>query len=349
MKKQTSSPPRNLASLDSWIGTKCDLLWQDTWPAVPHQFDRPGVLAIRAALASGRPLLLRGESGIGKSQLARAAAFKLGVPFLSHVVDERTERDDLFYSYDAVGRLGRAQVLGALRGESTDAKAVLDERNFVRPGVLWWAFDWKGASDQATRYRESCRDCGIPSEPKDWKAGSDTEPGHPFGPVVLIDEIDKADPSIPNGLLEALGNDGFRSEQIGISVRLPDQARPPLIVITTNEERELPRAFLRRCLVLTLSFPDTDEGALRFLIERARVRHSEEVVISDEVLRTAAKALLAERREQDQRGVVRPGAAEYLDLIGILVELHEGDAAQQQKALEDVGEFVFKKHAPEER
>lgn len=348
MKKQTPLPPRELASLDSWIGTRCDLPSQDTWSAVPHQFDRPGVLAIRAALASGRPLLLRGESGIGKSQLARAAAFKLEVPFLSHVVDERTERDDLFYSYDAVGRLGRAQVLGALRGEAGDPKSVLDERNFVRPGVLWWGFDWQGASEQATRYRTSCRDCAMPSEVQNWKSGSDTKAGHPFGPVVLIDEIDKADPSIPNGLLEALGNDGFRSEQIGISVRLPKLARPPLIVITTNEERELPRAFLRRCLVLTLTFPDTQEEAIRFLMERARVRHTTKVIL-DKVLRKAAEALLGERREQDQRGVVRPGAAEFLDLVGILVELHAGDAKQQGKALADVRDFVFKKHAPEER
>lgn len=341
-------PPRDLASLDSWIGTKCALPSQDTWPAVPHQFDRLGVLAIRAALASGRPLLLRGESGIGKSQLARAAAFKLEVPFLSHVVDERTERDDLFYSYDAVGRLGRAQVLGALRGKSANAKTVLDERNYVRPGVLWWGFDWQGASEQAKRYRTSCRDCGIPNGVKNWKPGSEKEVGHPFGPVVLIDEIDKADPSIPNGLLEALGNDGFRSEQIGISVRLPKLARPPLIVITTNEERELPRAFLRRCLVLTLTFPDTQKEAVQFLKDRARVRHSE-AQISDAVLQEAAEALLTERGEQDQRGVVRPGAAEFLDLVGILVELHAGDAEQQGKALADVRDFVFKKHAPEER
>lgn len=80
------------------------------WPATRHQFDKDGVWAIRAALATGRPLLLRGEPGIGKSQLARAAAEHLRVPFLAKVIDERTERDDLLCYYDAVARVAAAQV-----------------------------------------------------------------------------------------------------------------------------------------------------------------------------------------------------------------------------------------------
>src|SRR4051812_19672296 len=81
-----------------------------SWPKSRHRFSLKSVWAVRAAIAAQRPLLLRGEPGIGKSQLARAVAEKLGVPFLYHVVDERSERDELLYSYDAVARLAEAQV-----------------------------------------------------------------------------------------------------------------------------------------------------------------------------------------------------------------------------------------------
>ncbi|HRI06583.1 MAG TPA: AAA family ATPase [Nannocystaceae bacterium] len=129
-----------------------DLTLGPKWglPPVRHRFDEESLNAIFAALAAERPLLVRGEPGTGKSQLARAAAEVLGRAFIWRVVDAQTQVSDLFYTFDAISRLARAQVVGPLlagakdpvTGEAgmLDVRALLDERNFVAPGPLWWAF-----------------------------------------------------------------------------------------------------------------------------------------------------------------------------------------------------------------
>ncbi len=315
---------------------------EDTWGEAWHRFDKESVWALRAAVASGRPLLLRGEPGIGKSQLARAAAEVLRVPLLAHVVDERSERDELLASFDAVARLAQAQVSALVAGEDKAWREKLAENNFVRPGVLWWAFDWSGAAKQLGRFREHCRACEAPVAPKGWKQ---TVEERLCGPVVLVDEIDKADPSVPNGLLETLANHGFRIPQTGERVVLPVGAKPPLVIITTNEERELPAAFLRRCLVHQMGFPAEREEAIRFLIERARARKGwTPDKISDEMCRKVAESLLRDRDRAGGDGQAVPGAAEFLDLVRILVELHPGDAILQEAALREVEGFALRKN-----
>ena len=121
--------------------------------AEAHVYEERAVRALNAALAACRPLLVRGEPGTGKSQLARAAAHSLGRPLVSQVVDARTTARDLLWTFDAVARLGTAQLLGALRSVVGTAEGALErklnERNFVRPGPLWWALDWKEAEMQA--------------------------------------------------------------------------------------------------------------------------------------------------------------------------------------------------------
>ena len=135
-------------------------------PTVPepvHVWDRREIAAINAALAAKRPLLVRGEPGIGKSQLARAAAKSLGRTFVPCVVDSRTESRDLLWHYDAVARLADAQLMGALRcaddkGEGTEsAKTQLAVRNYLQPRPLWWAFDWLNALAQAIKVGQSRR------------------------------------------------------------------------------------------------------------------------------------------------------------------------------------------------
>jgi MoxR-like ATPase len=215
----------------------------------------------RAAMVSGRPLLIRGEAGIGKTQLARAAAEVLQVPLLHHVIDERTERDDLLYHYDAVARLAAAQIAAIVEKETPGtARQMLQERNFIRPGIFWWAINWSSAATQALNYETYCRPCGQPGT-----VAFNLEA--PCSCVMLIDEIDKADPSVPNGLLECLGSDGFRTPLIDEGVHVPADGKPPLVILTTNEERELPLAFLRRCLVLTIPFPKDEAAARKLLIE----------------------------------------------------------------------------------
>ena len=317
-----------------------------TWPEAKHRFDKESVWAIRSALAAGRPLLLRGEPGIGKSQLARAAAKELRVPFLPHVVNERSERDELLYHYDAVARLALAQIGVAAFKDGSEAKARLAETNFICPGVLWWAFNWKTAHDQAEKFNTHCRVCPMPEE-GDWTPAAEDRL---CGPVVLIDEIDKADPSVPNGLLECLGNEGFTTPMLGGNeVRLPKGAKPPLIMITTNEERELPAAFLRRCLVLQMEFPNEADSAAveRFLIhERARVTWTP-AQISDAVCKKVIAQLLLDRAAAKVQGLPKPGAAEFLDILRILQHLRPGDEAGQLAALVEVYPFALQKNLTE--
>ncbi|MEZ6033197.1 MAG: SUMF1/EgtB/PvdO family nonheme iron enzyme [Planctomycetaceae bacterium] len=342
------------------VSEPLDLPAHGSWPETKHHFDKTSVIAVNAAIAAGRPLLLRGEPGIGKSQLARAVAKSLKVPFLPFVVDERTERDDLLYTFDAVARLAQAQVSALVAHENADSKdkpnwrTDLAERNYFRPEVLWWAFDWGGAKIQAERYAEHCR--GIEEVQDDQEAEVDQKdqdwsptPDDICGPIVLIDEIDKADPSVPNGLLECLGNTGFRTAQLGKSIKLAKGMMPPLVFITTNEDRDLPVAFLRRCLVLEMPFPrgrnavPEEQDPVRFLIDqRARAIWKPEE-ISDAVCETVANRLLDEREHSQREGTAIPGAAEFLDILRILVKFKSGDEKGQLLALDTISDFALKK------
>lgn len=333
------------------------------WPESVHRFTPESLWALDTAIFTGRPLLIRGEPGIGKSQIARAAAAVLNVPFLTHVVDERTERDDLLYHYDAVARLAQAQVSSLAaqsklpeqqkqteqQNQAEPWREALKEQNFFRPGVLWWALDWENAAEQAKQFTKYCRPCDAPAAATHLAPNSKS----PCGPVVLIDEIDKADPAVPNGLLECLGSDGFRSSQLDRTISVPEGGKRPLIILTTNEERELPAAFLRRCLVITVEFPDGAEAAREFLInDRARVRYSQQQ-ISDTICRKVADRVLQEREaviRQRTAGLAKPGASEFLDLIHALVKLadqgsSDGRDAVQEQALENIWKFALQKSA----
>ncbi len=323
---------------------------QESWPKTSHRFDQKSIWAIKAALASGRPLLLRGEPGIGKSQLARAAACALGVPFLPFVVDKRSERDELFFTFDAVARLAQAQVSAVIAqsDRGVDWQKAMAEENFVRPGVMWKAIDWQDAHKQAERFLRHARQKDSRSTFPDWKPSSEAR----CGPVVLIDEIDKADPSVPNGLLECLGNQGFQIPQLGKSITLPKGSKPPLVVITTNEDRELPAAFLRRCLVLQMEFPEEPEAVKKFLIEdRARVFWKEEQV-SNTICENLVGLLLDERKNARLEGGAIPGAAEFLDILRILSNMSSAEDpverdSIQLKALAEISRFALKKNREE--
>jgi MoxR-like ATPase len=252
------------------VGYTTELFTCGGMPEQVHVFDQQSIDAINAALAAGRPLLVRGEPGTGKSQLARAAAKVLGRVFVSYVVDSRTESRDLLWQFDAVSRLAEAQLSGALNEDPQQARDRLEVINFVAPGPLWWAFAWNNASDQAAKI-------GQAPYPQ-------TDGGKPDkGCVVLVDEIDKAESDVPNGLLEALGIGQFTPMGRQEPVSAGDPV--PLVIITTNEERRLPDAFVRRCMVLHLQLPASRDKLLHMLIERGRAHFPE---TSEEVLREAA-------------------------------------------------------------
>ena len=297
-------------------------------PEEVHVFDDESIWALNAALAARRPLLVRGEPGVGKTQLARAAASAnvLNCPVLSFVVDSNTESRDLLWSFDAVRRLAEAQIGGALKENEDQVKTRLDPENFFHPGPLWWAFDWDGASEQAGLVGDS-----VPESPKGWDSTDD-------GCVVLIDEIDKAESDVPNGLLEALGAGTFHPHGRCEAVEI--HGTPPLVIITTNEERILPDAFVRRCLVHDIRLPDDAEELKSLLIERGKAHFGD--LTSEKVLEVGADMLIKDRAAAQT--TPRPGQAEYLDLIRIVSELCPGDAAKQEQTLDRVSKYVLKKH-----
>src|SRR5438067_1949371 len=167
-------------------------------------------LAVNAALALERPLLIKGEPGTGKTLLAETVANALGRPLHQWHIKSTTKAQQGLYEYDAVSRLRDSQ-LGDGR--------VGDIGNYIKRGVLWEAFESEAPA------------------------------------VVLIDEIDKADIEFPNDLLRELD----RMEFYVYETRQTIVARHrPLVVITSNNEKELPDAFLRRCFFHYIKFPDRD-------------------------------------------------------------------------------------------
>ena len=167
-------------------------------------------LAVNAAITLGRPLLIKGEPGTGKTKLAEEVAASLGMPLLEWHVKSTTKAQQGLYEYDAVSRLRDSQ-LG-------DPK-VKDIANYIVKGTLWQAF----TADKPV--------------------------------VLLIDEVDKADIEFPNDLLRELD----RMEFFVYETRELVKARHrPIVFITSNNEKELPDAFLRRCFFHYIRFPDKD-------------------------------------------------------------------------------------------
>lgn len=304
---------------------------QGSWPESFHIFDEDSVHALTAAEAAGRPLLVRGEPGTGKSQLARAAAVASGRLFLSAVVNARTECQDLQWRFDAVARLGEAQVMASV--PDAERLSRLHPARFLSPGPLWWAIDW----DSAMRQWETCahQPERAPEAPAGWTPTR--------GAVLLIDEIDKAEADLPNSLLETLGNGDFDAPYLGGSVRRSEGIPAPLIVVTTNEERELPAAFLRRCLVLPLSLPEEESALIEFLCARAKVH--EDAPKSAEILRKAARLLAQDRRAALEQGWPAPGQAEYLDLLRAVRKM-AADEDERSRLLDILARFVLKKSPP---
>jgi MoxR-like ATPase len=248
-------------------------------------------MAVNVALATGRPLLVRGPSGTGKSSLARAVAHRLGWRYYEQTVTSRTSAQDLLWTFDAVGRLNDAQ---------DPRREMKDTADYVKPGVLWWAFE--RASAQGFE----------PGEPEQPYPRSEDS-------VVLIDEIDKAEPDVPNNLLLPVGSLMFYVAEARREVKAPAD-HPPLIFITTNDERQLPAAFLRRCVVLELEPPDADQ-LKRIAILHFRKRDDGLYgALADEIVNAFKKG---ERPE--------PNAAEFLDAVWACVSLGVRPPAQGEE------------------
>lgn len=284
------------------------------FPAAGHYWSQAEKDSLIFAFAARRPLLVRGEAGSGKSQIARAAAKHLnsnkGEP-LVEVIHPRFEALDLLYRVDMIERLADAQI------------QQLDKSNhkYVKPGCLWQALYLMQQTDAI--------------------------------PVLLIDEIDKADADLPNALLDVLGNRSFNVPPLGdCTIHAPNQ-HWPLIIITTNEERELPPAFIRRCAVLNLNPPKDDSAFKTWLIQRGKV-HSH-LQISDNARQAAAEQVLDDRKAAEAAGYAKVGLAEYIDLLTALHELTQDYADENKREqqqidwLQRLSAYALVKHASQDQ
>ena len=223
--------------------------------------DKDLMVAVNAAIRLERPLLVKGEPGTGKTELARQIAAALQLPIIEWNVKSTTKAQQGLYEYDAVSRLRDSQ-LGDAR--------VNDVKNYIRQGKLWQAF----AADAKT--------------------------------VLLIDEIDKADIEFPNDLLQDLDRMEFHvyetSETVSARVR-------PIVIITSNNEKELPDAFLRRCFFHYIRFPDAET--------LARIVEVHYPGIRQDLVRSALTRFYEIRETPGLKK--RPSTSEALDWIRLLV------------------------------
>ena len=276
-----------------------------------YVYDRSVVFAINVALAAGRPLLLAGEPGSGKTSVARNAARILEWPYYEQTISSRTQASDLIWEFDSLRRLNDAH---------DPKRNIRDDAYYVKPGKLWWALAPQTAR---TRGIGQIEEGDAVAEPVETVPGDD-----PKHAVVLLDEIDKADPDVPNDLLEVLDRGSFRVNDKPI-----EKARESLlIVLTTNGERELPGAFQRRCV--TFRFPSPTQ---QWFTQVANRWHGE----AQSALHSAIAAKLMDARTEAERdNVRRPGTAEYLDAVSACHKLGIDPSSDEWKDLESC---VFRK------
>ena len=222
-------------------------------------------LAVNAAVTLQRPLLVKGEPGTGKTELARQVALSLGLPLIEWHVKSTTKAQQGLYEYDAVSRLRDSQLGPGLGGERVHEVA-----NYIRKGKLWQAFEAEGRV------------------------------------VLLIDEIDKADIEFPNDLLQELDRMEFHVYETGEMVVAKHR---PVVIITSNNEKELPDAFLRRCFFHYIRFPDAKTLAAIVRVHFPAIK---------ETLLAAALTQFYELREVP--GLKKkPSTSEVLDWLRLLL------------------------------
>jgi MoxR-like ATPase len=291
----------------------------DSLPASHHLWSEPEIHAVTLALACERPLLVRGEPGTGKTQLARAAATELTRKFHAVTVHPRTEAQDLVNRFDAVRRLADAQA-----SANPSAARMGPDTDYCLPGPLW----------QALNYADAQRCKALAGTPE-------TRPH-----VVLIDEIDKADSDLPNSLLEVLGQRTLWVDALSLRVAAAPGMVAPLIIITSNEERDLPAAFLRRCIVLNLE-PEPGMAYADWLMQRAKAHFApgRRAVVDEAVLRAAARQLESDRDLVRPTGQALPGPAEYIDILRALHHLAPDNVPEQLRLLAQLSRYAFVKPA----
>lgn len=279
---------------------------QDEWRTQPARYraDDALVKAVNVALLLGRPLLVTGEPGTGKTELAYSVAWELGLDEpLRFDTRSTSESRHLFYTYDALGRFHAAHNQGDP-----------DARRFLQ-------FQALGLAILGTL---------APSETDDLVA----ERKQRARSVVLVDEIDKAPRDFPNDLLAAIDQMYFSvTELAGRKIAASqDRALRPVVIVTSNSERALPDAFLRRCVYHHVEFPD--EARLREIVDIRLPGTSDKLLVDD------ALEVFQALRAAGLRKI--PATAEFLDWLRALAVLkaEHGGRLTRELALATMGVLV---------
>lgn len=267
-----------------------------------YEADAGLVDAMNVALLLGRPLLLTGRPGTGKSQFADRLAWEFRLaPVLRFEAQSVSEARDLFYAFDMVGRMAAAQPGAGLGGA--------DARRFITLAAM----------GKAVLYSK-------PQTPADSDGGTPLQPPHPQprqgrASVVLIDEIDKASRDFPNDLLNAIERLSFELPELGgrrfEAARTPDTR--PLVVITSNSERELPEPFLRRCVYYNIPDPTPQRLASIVAARVPAVRPSDAGAGTlTPLFRDLVDCFVDYRKKAGRNIVFEPGTSELIDLAKVV-------------------------------
>ncbi len=249
--------------------------------------------AINTAIAVGKPLLLTGEPGTGKTQAAYHAGWRLGVECIHFQVKSESTARDLLYDFDMV-RYFRDAHLGNIDPRQDEADRALRKGEYLDMRPLWRAF-------------ELGKEKGIPQ-------------------VLLIDEIDKAPRDFPNDLLHELDQMEFTIIETGQKVSAPRQLRP-IVFITSNSERRLPEPFLRRCVYHHIVFDD------RIVKTAVETRRHEFSALSDDFLELAMKRFLALRDQNLRKPPATGEYLVWLRVLSLATDKHHQQLEEELSKL----------------
>jgi MoxR-like ATPase len=289
------------------------------WAALRYQPSNELLLAINMALHTGSPLLLAGEPGTGKTQAADFVGAYFGIPVYKFLVKSTSAAQDLLYEFDAVGYLHWAQSAGW--------------QPAMQPATEQGA--WQQSSDAIATETQAVR-LGFLHKRALWEAYETDGDA-----VVLIDEIDKAPRDFPNDLLHELDQHSFPHPFDPRTMIRPRSERPPIIIATSNEERRLPDAFLRRCIFHRIELTPTLVEAAVESMARTMDDGSDGINVGagflnlDRVTRDAARKRFWEIRELP--GLEKkPSTAELLTWLCILSARRIDAHTLEQSGLKDL-------------